>query len=347
MNNIVINKKILEEIYDDQSFKNEISELLNSLIDEEMEKENPNFDLIDECVSALIEIQSGIYSTAIPFIAKNKFRNEEKKRKILSIFFACAVIFSLSFGVMAINHTIEKRKEEEKTTTQVTTEDNTFSTTVNATEQQTTERSVIAQPISLNLSFSDTFKSEYKSASDFSLNGITVKVKYSDGTEKNIDINNCKIIKNDNFGIDSVVEKVTVEYEGLTDSFYVTFSGNVHGFTTEQYTLFSDDIENPKITASTSYVEIGVGESISIPMKKSKEGFVKYTTDNNLLENISMGYPGGVNGKQISLNITAGNQPGMTKISFAFVGNSDSILETITVNIVEQEKNSELNDNDQ
>ena len=343
MNNIVINKKILDEIYDDASFKKEISELLNSLIDDELNKESPDFDLIDECADALIEVQSENYADVIPFIAKNNFKNNEKKRKILSVFFACAVIFSLSYGVMAVNHTLEKRKEEKTTVPQ--TEQTSVSTTVERTKATTTEKRVTARAVSLDLSFTDDFKSEYNSADDFSLNGIIVTVKYSDGTSKNIDINDCKIIKNDDFGVDSIVEKVTVEYEGLTDSFFVTFSGNVQGFTVERYTLFDDDIENPKIEASSNYVEIQAGDSISIPMRKSKDGFVSYTTDNDLLDEVSVGYLGGVNGRQLSLDITAGNSPGVTNISFAFVSNESKILATVTVKIVERSNDAELYDN--
>ena len=43
MNKLIITQSILNEIYDDSSFKSDISELINSLIDAELQKEDPDF----------------------------------------------------------------------------------------------------------------------------------------------------------------------------------------------------------------------------------------------------------------------------------------------------------------
>ncbi|HAY72952.1 MAG TPA: hypothetical protein DCY31_03705, partial [Ruminococcaceae bacterium] len=59
MSKLVMTESILKEIYDDDSFKAVTVELLNSLIDAELQKEEPDFDFIDECADVLIEIQSG------------------------------------------------------------------------------------------------------------------------------------------------------------------------------------------------------------------------------------------------------------------------------------------------
>ena len=58
MNKIMINKTILEEILDENSLKNEIAELINNVIDEELVKEEPDCDLIDECIDILESIEN-------------------------------------------------------------------------------------------------------------------------------------------------------------------------------------------------------------------------------------------------------------------------------------------------
>ena len=51
MNEIKIDKRILNEILDENTLKNEIAELVNELIDEELLKDDPDCDLIDAIVS--------------------------------------------------------------------------------------------------------------------------------------------------------------------------------------------------------------------------------------------------------------------------------------------------------
>lgn len=255
MNGLVITRSILNEIYDDKSFINEVAELINSLIDSELQKEEPDFDFIDECVNVLIEAQNGNFADVIPFIAENKFKDSDKKRKVLSVFSACAVILLLSIGAVAINHTAEKKNEE--TTTELTTESTTVQTTTTTTASSTKASSttssseiISGNAVKLKLNFSSDFKSDYKSGEKFSLKGITVIVEYSNGAKKNVNINDCKIIKSKNFGESSFVEKVTVEYDGVSSSFFVTFSGNVTGFEITQYTGFD------KTTGATSVPEL-------------------------------------------------------------------------------------------
>lgn len=349
MNSLAFTRGILSEIYDDKTFKNEVSELINSLIDSELLKEEPDFDFIDECVDVLIDVQSGNFGSVIPFIAENKFNDEDKKRKVLSVFLACAVVLSLSFGAAAINYTVEKKKEEQKTeqTTQTATEQTTTSTTVFKTTSTTaTEKITNAKAIKLNLKFAPDFKSDYKTGEKLNLKGITVTVEYSDGTKKNVDINDCKIIKSDTFGKNSFVEKVTVEYAGVRNSFFVTFGENVTGFEITHYTGFDKSTQAPKIQTSSQYVEVKAGQSISVPMTKNNDGFVCFTADNNNLSDISISYRGGVNGRQIYLNAT-GSKPGVTTISIAYERNPNDIMARVTVKVLENEQENKTSEKNQ
>lgn len=333
MNNLVITKSILNEIYDDVTFKNAVSELLNSLIDSELLKEEPDFDFIDECVNVLIEVQSDDFGGVIPFITRNKTDSEGKSRKTLGIFLACAVVFSLSLGALAVNHTIETRKEKEKETTS-TTEQTTVTTTV-TTETTTAKKTTVkAHAVELWLSFSDSFKSVYATTNDLNFDGVTVNVDYSDGTSKTIDIGDCKITK----ALNDYIGKITVEYGGLSDSYFVTFSeSDVPGFTVDPIFLFpfGEGVYDPQIEVSSSYVTVEVGRSISVPMRKSTSGFVDFTVDNDIFDDINISYHGSVASSRISLEITAGSTPGIATVSLARSGDPEKVLATVTVEVVE------------
>lgn len=326
MNSLIITKSIINEIYDERSFKNEISGAINSLIDDEMKKEEPDFDYIDECVDALIEVQAENYSAVIPFIIKNR------KHKALSIFFACAVILSLSFGAVAVNYTAEKLKEEHQT--ESTAPQTTLSTTAESTAT-VTEKATKVYATNLDLSFSDNFKSVYKQGDKISLSGITVNVAYSDGTRKRVDINDCKIVNDDNLRKMNGSGKVTVEYDGVRSSFNVMYITDLKESAVSQYTGFEKKTEVPEIQTSEQYVELKTGERACIAMSKSNDGFVCFTADNDNLDDISVSYQGGVNGRQIFLNITAGQTAGITTVSLAYERNPDDIMAKVTVKVTE------------
>lgn len=337
MNKLIITQSILNEIYDDSSFKSDISELINSLIDAELQKEDPDFDFIDECAEALIEVQSGNYSEAMPLIAKNKFEDKEKRRKVLSIFLACAVVFTLSIGAVAVSHTVEKKKEEE-TTTQITEKTTTAAPTKATTAAATTKAPSDVHAVNLYLSYSDSFKESYFKGEKLDLSGLTVTVDFSDGSSRDVDLSECKVITNDNFGETRFAEEVTIEYQGLRRSFVVIFEENVlpiKPFDPEEHTFFDTRTYPEKIESSVQYVEVEAGKSTRVTMRKNNDGFVCFTTDNDLLEDVSISYLGGFSGREIYLDITGGSTPGVTKISLAYEHNSNNIMTEITVRVVE------------
>lgn len=256
MNNLVITKNILSEIYDDNSFKATAAALLNSLIDAELQREEPDFDFIDECADALIEVQSDNLSSVIPFIANNKFNGDDKKRKTLGILLSCAVVFSLSLGAMAVNHTIEKNKEAQTTAPSTVQTTQAPTTTKNiGTTAETTEKTAKPHAVDLELNFPDSFKFDYLDFNDFTLDGITVNVEYSDGTVKTVNINDCKVIKDEDFGKSKFLEKIVVEYEGVRTSFNVVFSCNVPPITTPPPYIFGNLTDEPRNEYPTDYDE--------------------------------------------------------------------------------------------
>lgn len=206
-------------------------------------------------------------------------------------------------------------------------------TTTVTTETTTAKKTTVkAHAVELRLSFSDSFKSEYATPNDLNFDGVTVNVDYSDGTSKTIDIGDCKITKD----LNDYIGKITVEYGGLSDSYFVTFSeSDVPGFTVEPIFPFGEGVYNPQIEVSSNYVTVEVGRSISVPMRKSTSGFVNFTVDNDIFDDINISYHGGVASSRISLEITAGSTPGIATVSLARSGDPENVLATVTVEVVE------------
>ena len=193
--------------------------------------------------------------------------------------------------------------------------------------------------VNLELSYSDSFKETYSRGEKLDLDGLIVTVDFSDGSRRRIDVSDCKVIKNDDFGNNRFAEKVTIEYQGLSKSFFVTFPNNVPAIKPidpEEHTYFDTAVYPYKIESSTQYVEIEPGERVRVAMRKNNNGFVCFTTDNDLLEDVSIAYLGGVNGREIYLDVTAGSTPGVTKISLAYERDRDDTMTEITVRVVER-----------
>lgn len=256
MNKIMMNKTILEEILDENTLKSEIAELINNVIDEELVKEEPDCDLIDECIDILDNLENDDYSNVIPFI--NKTYKSRFSKKVWSILIACAILLAASIGTVAVGYTVEKireAKEAEKTTTTTVT---TTTTTTTTTITQTTVAITLQK---LLLSFDSSFKDEYTVGEKFNPNGIVVKAEMSDGSIKTLSADEYEIITDKNFGKSEKYETVTVKYENLTEAFQVRVLrdedtrvlNSVYAAFPDDFDFKTDDINNIDMSAMEVY----------------------------------------------------------------------------------------------
>lgn len=246
MNEIKIDKRILNEILDENTLKNEIAELVNELIDEELLKDDPDCDLIDECIDILDNLVSDDYSNVIPFI--NKTYKGRFSKKVWSILVACAIILAASIGTVAVGYTVEKIREEreaEKTST-------TTTTTTTATTTATTTQTTVAAALKLILTFDSSFKDEYTVGEKFNSSGIVLKVEMSDGNVKTLSADEYEIITDKNFGKAEKYETVTVKHKNLTETFKVRILrdedtkvlNSVYAAFPDDFDFRTDDINN-------------------------------------------------------------------------------------------------------
>lgn len=222
MNDLKLTKEILNSIYDDTSFKAEVAELINSLIDEELSKDEPNCDFIDECINTLEELESENFAKVIPFVKKHA--GKPFRQKFVSVAAACAILAAISFGAVAVSHTIEQKREAKTATaTQAVTESTTTerAMTTEAVTTTTKPTTQAAMPTGIRLRFGDSFKDEYYIGEKLDTSGITAVVSYSDGTEKIVPLADCKVTADDGFGTRERYETVKISFGNASETFRV------------------------------------------------------------------------------------------------------------------------------
>ncbi len=262
MNDLKLTKEILNSIYDDTSFKAEVAELINSLIDEELSKDEPNCDFIDECINTLEELESENFAKVIPFVKKHA--GKTFRQKFVSVAAACAILAAISFGAVAVSHTIEQKREAKtNTVTQAVTESTTAERTmtteaVTTTTKPTTQAAI---PTGIRLRFGDSFKDEYYIGEKLDTSGITAVVSYSDGTEKIVPLADCKVTADDGFGTRERYETVKISFGNASETFRVRVLrkedtkvlNSVYASFPEGFDFTTEDIDNIDLSGMEVY----------------------------------------------------------------------------------------------
>lgn len=262
MNDLKLTKEILNSIYDNTSFKAEVAELINSLIDEELSKDEPNCDFIDECINTLEELESENFAKVIPFVKKHA--GKTFRQKFVSVAAACAILAAISFGAVAVSHTIEQKREAKTTTvTQAVTESATAERRMTTEAVTTTTKPTTQAAIStgIRLRFGDSFKDEYYIGEKLDTSGITAVVSYSDGTEKIVPLADCKVTADDGFGTRERYETVKISFGNASETFRVRVLrkedtkvlNSVYASFPEGFDFTTEDIDNIDLSGMEVY----------------------------------------------------------------------------------------------
>lgn len=257
MEKLNLNSSVLRQILSDREATEELREYLNSVIDEELSKdENADCDLIDECIDALMELEDEnspekphltvILSEEkfLKNIQKKSYLHKDRYKKLAVICASAAILIAAGSvktdsgqtvakvvtnkiaAVFHIERGIEKPTEEttEPTKTVIAeniTDEPTTESWVTESEEPTTKE---ANPVILEKiygKFSEKAKTEYKIGEEFSTDGLQIFAVYSDGTKKQISITDCTVSVPKNFGKNAGKKTVTVNYKGKTFSYEV------------------------------------------------------------------------------------------------------------------------------
>ena len=257
---VTVNK----DIFLHPDFNGDLTEFLcnylNALIDEELEKEDADFDFIDECASAINSIRDGFIDAVIPVISRKDFMEKLGIRtvrfsKAFAAVIAAAIMLLTANGIIAsatdynILEEVSKKIVEIFTQEEETPEpppETTTSPTTTTTDPTTEEFATLSvkaeQGIVLN--FGKDFKKEYNVGEAFDQNGITVLLLYDDESETVLDRSKYQIKAPSDFGKVAGYETVTVTYKGLENSFKVRILNTKETpLLTSVYATFPSDFE--------------------------------------------------------------------------------------------------------
>ncbi len=259
MEKLYIDETVLQELFSDRAATAEFTEFLNSVIDEELSKEDEaDCDLIDACIDALEELQTedGVsYPALTALLSQEKFLKSIQKRSVarrgvykkLSVICASLVLLFAAGSVYTEQTTgqsmvrqignklaaiftageVETTLPEETTApipepTTETTEPET-----SASEPETTTRPRVKTQKAVTTEriygvLPDDLKTTYKVGESLDTTGLRVMAVRSDGTETEIPLSDCAVSVDKAFSRDPGKYTVTVSYQGLSFGYGVT-----------------------------------------------------------------------------------------------------------------------------
>lgn len=272
------------EVFLHPDFRQDITETLcdylNSLIDAELEKEEADFDFIDECASAINYIREGFVDAVIPVISRKEFLAKlgigtVKVSKAFAVAIAAAIMLVAGNSAIAaatdyniIEEVVQKiteiiSKTEEETTLPPVTEKET--TQAPTTERQKKEESIAVE-------FGESFKTEYNVGEAFDSQGIKIYLIYDDGSKKELEARSCKITASPSFGKAAGYETVTVSYGSFEQSFKVRVLNtestplltSIYGIFPEGYDFTAKDLGNIDLSFMQVYAVYSDGKEKKI-----------------------------------------------------------------------------------
>lgn len=212
--NVVINQSVIKEIFSDR-LKDEIIAYLNQMIDEELEKENMDTDLIDECIDTIDKIQNDDILPALrialtekellKYCKKHTEKNSTAKRTI-----AACLIVAVCSSVMLVNSDTAFAVSARELFSEIISALN-----LTADESPTTPAKEIS---SIYLVFPKEYSFRVKSKKDIDLSGVTVIAVYKDKSESVVPLSKCTVNIKENFNNDQNSVLAVIGYEGCAVS---------------------------------------------------------------------------------------------------------------------------------
>ena len=213
--NITVNEQIVKAIYDNRSYTDEITAFLNEIIDAEIEKDEINIELIDDCTDLLYELQFGGEPDTdsvnkLLHIYKTQINRAKRKRQIAA---AIMIMLVASGALLQTNPAIAEQTR------------NMFSQ-IAYSLGITAEKSENGENIkSLYANFDSKHETNVKSENDIDLTHMQIMAVADDGKEFEVPLSDCEVTKTptEDEGEQKII--VTVAYKGAAFSVTYTIEG--------------------------------------------------------------------------------------------------------------------------
>lgn len=272
------------EVFLHPDFMQDISETLcnylNSLIDAELEKEDADFDFIDECASAINAIREGFVDAVLPVISRKEFmaklgiKTNRVSKSFAAVIAAAIMLVAGNSAIAAatdyniIEEVAQKIAEfisnsEEETTLPPQTEPTTESAQTTVLQKKEED---------ITIEFEEGFKTEYNVGEQLNTNGLKVYLLYDDGSKKELEAKNYKITASPSFGKAAGYETVTVSYGEFEQSFKVRILNtestplltSIYAIFPQDYDFTAGDLNNIDLSFMQVYAVYSDGKEKEI-----------------------------------------------------------------------------------
>lgn len=207
--NITVNQKSITAVFNDNKVNNELLITFNAIIDEELKKENPDFDIIDECAEAINEIyneQNIVPAIRLMLTKKQVMKYCRHKahgnNTMKTIVAACMVL--IIGGATAYNTSPALAQSVKSFFATV------ISTLQNASEDTQNDNSKV---LSIYASLPDTAKRTVRGVDDVDISQIKITAVTNDA-EYSVSPSKCKITKTVEHTDKGSFVVVAISYEG-------------------------------------------------------------------------------------------------------------------------------------
>ena len=213
--NITVNEQIVKAIYDNHSYTDEITAFLNEIIDAEIEKDEMNTELMDECTDLLYELQFGEEPDTdsvnkLLHIYKTQINRTKRKRQIAA---AIMIMLVASGALLQTNPVIAEQTRD-------------MFSRIAYSLGITAEQSENGESIqSLYASFDSKPVTNVKSEDDIDLTQMQIIAVGEDGKEFEVPLSDCEVIKTPTEDEEHQKIIVTVAYKGAAFSITYTIEG--------------------------------------------------------------------------------------------------------------------------
>ncbi|MBE6720705.1 MAG: hypothetical protein E7571_08665 [Ruminococcaceae bacterium] len=213
--NITVNEQIIKKVFDEQDYVEELSAFLNSVIDAEIEKDDIDTELIDDCTDLLYALQFGGEPDTdsvnkLLHIYKTQINREKRKRQI------AAAIMIMLIGTGALLQTNPAIAEQTR---------DMFSR-IAYSLGITAEKSENGENIkSLYANFDSNPETNVKSEDEIDLTHMQIIAVGEDGKEFEVPLSDCEITKTPTEDEEQQKIIVTVAYKGTAFSITYTIEG--------------------------------------------------------------------------------------------------------------------------
>lgn len=250
---ITVNKEILLHPDFYEGFEKDICDMLEALMDAELEKEDADFDFIDECADVINAVRFGDFNSVLPVISRRDFINKVssasggKFKKIAAVCAAVAMVIGINAYVeKTVNYNIIGEITSYLSGL-LNNEPSTVPAETTTAPETTTEAVTTALPqviTKLEIETDERFKTEYTVGESFDKTGLAVYAVYNNRNSHKLGENEYEIIVSPDFAENEGYETVTVRYAGFEKRIEVRILvGKETPKLTSIYALFPEDFD--------------------------------------------------------------------------------------------------------